>query len=169
MAFTSLSNTLIQVGKAVKKEIFQVVKDNFDDHETRLNSVEFQQAANFIFNGDISLFGFDSNNPDVYYYKAPTNFSLSDVEGQLFTKQSIVTGALSVDIQKSINTNDVNFSSCLTSDLSFNFATDPNYTSKQATIDGSNSTFITDDVLRIVITSIPEGFTGRILLRLGAS
>lgn len=169
MAFTSISSTLINVGKAVKREIFTLIKDNFDDHESRLIAVEFQQAANYIFNGDISLVGIDEYDPTVFYYKTPTALQLSDVTGQLFTKQSISSGILSFDIEKSTDTNNSNFVSCLNSDLSFNFATDAEYSSKQGDINGSTSVLNAEDILRIKFTSVPIGFNGKILIRLGAA
>lgn len=40
MAFTAITNEEIEVGKPVKKSLLRKVKDNLDDHETRINSVE---------------------------------------------------------------------------------------------------------------------------------
>ena len=40
MAFTSIPASAIEVGRAIKKSLFTTIKNNFDDHETRLNLVE---------------------------------------------------------------------------------------------------------------------------------
>ena len=39
MAFVTIPSTLIEVGKAVKKELFQTIKDNLDDHESRISGL----------------------------------------------------------------------------------------------------------------------------------
>jgi len=40
MAFTPITSAQIEIGEATKKEIFSKTKDNFDDHETRIGSLE---------------------------------------------------------------------------------------------------------------------------------
>lgn len=40
MAYNAISSLLIQAGKALKQELMSLVKDNFDDHESRLTTVE---------------------------------------------------------------------------------------------------------------------------------
>lgn len=40
MAFTPITSAQIEVGEPTKKEIFSKTKDNFDDHETRIASLE---------------------------------------------------------------------------------------------------------------------------------
>lgn len=39
MAFNPIDQADIEVGKPVKKELFQTTKDNFDDHESRITSL----------------------------------------------------------------------------------------------------------------------------------
>ena len=40
MAFITIPSSAIEVGRAIKKSLFTLIKDNFDDHESRLNLVE---------------------------------------------------------------------------------------------------------------------------------
>lgn len=40
MAFTAITSAQIGVGEPTAKELFQKVKDNFDDHESRLSAAE---------------------------------------------------------------------------------------------------------------------------------
>ena len=47
MVFTPITDPEIEIGKATKKEIFDKTQDNFDDHETRISSVEGDATATF--------------------------------------------------------------------------------------------------------------------------
>lgn len=40
MAYTAITSTEIQASKAIKQELWQKVKDNFDNHETRIGTLE---------------------------------------------------------------------------------------------------------------------------------
>lgn len=40
MAFTTIASAAIEVGKAIKKSLLTQIKDNFDDHETRIDGLE---------------------------------------------------------------------------------------------------------------------------------
>jgi hypothetical protein len=40
MAFTSLTLSLLAAGKAITQDLWTKVKDNFDDHESRISSLE---------------------------------------------------------------------------------------------------------------------------------
>lgn len=53
MAFNSINDTEIEVGKPIKKSILQKVKDNFDDHEGRLNAIQVSSGIIDIFNDNI--------------------------------------------------------------------------------------------------------------------
>lgn len=168
MAFTTIPSSIIQVGKAIKKEIFDLLKGNLDDLDSRVSSLEVSGGSVFIFNGDIDLTGFSVSRPDIYYYKAATNFSVNDFRVQLFTKDGISSGNLVIDLEKSSDTNNANFSSILTSPISFNFASDAAYSEKTALINSSLNDIVTGDVLRVEITNVPSGFYGKILMSIGA-
>jgi hypothetical protein len=168
MAFETIDVNTIKVGDPITKELLDLIKANLDDLDERLNQSETTGGAVNILNQEINLAGLPTYDPFVFYFKAPSNFTLSEVRAQIFDKGSIAFGALSLDVQKSTDTNDANFNSVLSSDLSFNFASDPSYTSKVATINSSVSNFSTGNVLRVEITSLPSNFGGKILLYIGA-
>jgi hypothetical protein len=56
----------------------------------------------------------------------------------------------------------------LTSDVSFNFATDTDYTERVGSLNASLNDITTGQILRVKITGIPSGFSGKILLSIGA-
>ena len=173
MSFLTIDPNTIKVGDPITKDLLDLIKSNFDDHELRINSLATSGGTVFIFNGDISLVGFNLSNPVIFYYKARQDFSINDFRVQLFTKQGIATGNLVFDLQKASNTNDSNFSTVLSSSLSFNFATDADYSEKAASLNPSLNDVVTGQVLRVKITNIPtnafgNNFSGNILLSIGA-
>lgn len=169
MAFVPIDINTIEVGDPITKEIMDLIKYNFDDLDTRVSSLSVSGGSIYILNGDVSLIGYSTSNPDVFYYKAKQSFSVNEFSVQLFTKQGITSGNLVLDLEKASNTNDANFSTILTSTLSFNFASDADYLSKSATIDSGANDFVSGQVLRIKITGVPTGFNGKILINIGAA
>lgn len=166
MSFVSMWTKL--VGDPLVKEYFDRIKANFDDHESRINSLATSGGTVFIFNGDVDFEDFSSLEPDIFYYKARQDFSVNDFRAQLFGKDGVVSGNLVIDLQKSVDTNDANFATILTSSLSFNFASDAAYSEKVGSIDSALNDILTDEVLRVKVTGLPTGYYGKILLSIGA-
>ncbi len=167
MAFLPIDINTIKVGDPITKDLWDLIKTNFDDHELRINSLATSGGSIHIFNGDVSLVGFKITEPDIFYYKAPQEFSINDFRVQLFSKQGITSGNLVIDLQKSTDTNDSNFSTVLVSPISFNFASASDYSQQVALIDSAENTIPTDTVLRVKITNIPTNFSGKILIKIG--
>lgn len=167
MSFTPIDVDVIKVGDPITKEILDLIKDNFDDHEDRLNASETTGGSVFIFNSAIHLANFDSTRTDVFYYKATQNFSVTDFRAQIYNKGSISSGFLTMDLQKATNTNNSNFNSILNASLSFNFATDASYLEKVASIDSSAAAVAAGEVIRIVVSGVPTGFNDKVLVVIG--
>lgn len=169
MAFVPIDIDTIEVGDPITKEIMDLIKYNLDDLDSRVSSLSVSGGSIYILNGDVSLLGYSSLKQDVFYYKAKQDFSVNEFSCQLFTKQGISSGNLVLDLEKSSDTNDVNFTSILTTTISFNFASDADYSSKSAVVDSGANSIVTGEVLRIKITGVPTGFSGKILLNIGAA
>lgn len=168
MSYSPIDPLTIKVGDPITKDLLDKINANFESHETRLNASETTGGSVFIFNGDISFANFNAADPNVFYYKAATDFSISEVRGQIFNKGSITSGSLTLDVQKSTDTNDSGFNTILTSQLTFNFASDANYSEHIASINAGVSAFTAGMVLRVKVTAVPAGFSGKILLSIGA-
>jgi hypothetical protein len=168
MAFNPIDNNTIKVGDPITKDILDLIKANFDDHESRINSLATSGGTVFIFNGDVSFINYTSTRPDIFYYTARQDFSVNDFRARLFTKNGVSSGTLSMKLEKSNDPNDANFATILTQDISFNFATDADYTQKVGSLNASLNDITTGQILRVKITGIPSGFTGKILLSIGA-
>jgi len=168
MAFLPIDTNTIKVGDPITKDLWDLIKTNFDDHELRINSLSTSGGTVFIFNGDVSFVGFNISQPNIFYYKARQDFSINDFRAQLFDKQGVSVGNLVIELEKSIDTDNANFSSILSTPISFDFATDLDYAEDVALIDSLQNSIFTDDVLRVKVTNIPSGFSGNILLSIGA-
>lgn len=168
MAFLVIDPNTIKVGDPITKELLDLVKNNFDNHEFRLNQFETTGGQVFILNSAFHLGNLNTNDPFIFYYKATQDFDLTDFRAQIFNKNGITSGTLGFDLQKSVDTNYANFNTVLTADLNFNFATDANYAEKTASFSPS-STVQVGDVLRIEVTSMPLGFKDKILIYLGGA
>lgn len=166
MAFLSLIRKI--VGDPITKEWTDRIKDNLDDLDQRINQAETTGGSVFILNSAVHLANFDELNPDIFYYKATQDFSITEFRGQLFTKQGISIGTLSFDLQKSTDTSSANFNSILSGSMNFLFGSDADYSEKNANLNNSLTTFAAGEVLRVVVTSKPTGFIGKVMLTIGA-
>jgi len=169
MAFIPIDINTIKVGDPITKEIIDLIKYDLDDLDTRVSGLSVSGGSIYILNGDVSLVSYSSLRQDIFYYKAKQDFSVNEFSVQLFTKQGITSGNLVLDIQKSSDTNDANFSTILTTPLSFNFASAADYSSLPASIDSGANDITANQVLRIKITNVPNGFNGKILINVGAA
>lgn len=168
MAFNPININTIKVGDPITRDLWVLLKNNFDDHELRINSLATSGGTVFIFNGDVSFVNYSASRPNIFYYTARQDFSVNDFRVRLFTKDGITSGNLTLRLEKSNDPNDANFATILTSDISFNFATDTDYTEKIASINAGLNDITTGQILRVKIMSIPSGFTGNILMSIGA-
>lgn len=168
MAFVSIDTNTIKVGDPITKDLLDLIKANEDNLDLRITSLATSGGTVFIFNGDVDFVGFSLTYPNIFYYKARQDFSVNDFRIQLFDKQGVTSGSLTVDLQKSVDTNDANFGTILTVKATRNFATDAAYTEGVATIDSGVNDILTGEILRVKIDSIPSGFYGKILLNIGA-
>jgi hypothetical protein len=168
MAFVAIDSNTIKVGDPITKELWDLIKSNMDNLDLRITSLATSGGTVFIFNGDVDFVGFSLSEPDIFYYKARQDFSVNDFRAQLFDKQGVTSGNLVLDLQKSIDTNDANFASILTTTINFNFASDAAYSEDVAVIDSALNDILTDEVLRVKVTGVPTGYYGKILLSIGA-
>jgi hypothetical protein len=164
MAFTSIDPNKIKVGDPITKDLLNIIKDSLDDLNTRVQDLVDAGVTTYVINGDVSFYGYDPADPSIFYYKVRNLFSISDFRVQLFSKQGISTGVLSLDLQKSPNTNDATFESILNSSLNIPFSTSLDYSQHVSSIDGDKNDLQLDEVLRVKVLSLPAGFTGKILI-----
>lgn len=161
MAFSAITTTAIQVGKALKAELFDLIRTNFNDHETRITSVEGTAAKIVVYNemivSSVQLVAVDG----IAYYRASSAFTLTDAKVGVHDISALsLSGSLSIDIQKSSSLDFTSSASVFTTEPSLNFATATSYDeSTNAAFDVGQQSISAGDFLRFDITGFPTGDT----------
>lgn len=173
MAFESIGSSVIEVGKALKKSLFNLIKDNFDDHESRLNNIELGAGkvvvANFSVVGYISHYA-ASELVDLCTFRAPSDFNLLELVITItdspngFNSVGVpvttsTSGTLELDLKKSID-GGITYSSILTTKPKIN----DGYNGAGTSSNGVGGTAVVftdvaikqDDLLRIDVTSLKD-------------
>ena len=79
MAYIAYTSEEIEVGKSIKRSLWDKLKNNFSDHETRLDNVEQNSrkvvVANFSVTGYISHYE-SPELVDILTFRAPADFNL---------------------------------------------------------------------------------------------
>ena len=155
MAYSSISSLAIAVGKAIKKELWDLIKGNFDDHESRLTAVETAGSLIPIFDETVYSATAAASLTAVLFFQAKQAMKVVRVRVQIFDKGSISSGTLEIDCKKSTSLNPAGFATILTTLPSINFATAANYDSDDAVINSSLNTLAIDQYIRIDVTALP--------------
>lgn len=98
MAFTTIPNAQIAAGEPTKQELFQLVKDNFDNHETRIANTEAFTTATIPFFFQIlnsSLVG-----DGLAHIRLPVSITVSGVK--VTVPQPGTAGTLTIDIERKV-------------------------------------------------------------------
>jgi hypothetical protein len=95
MAFTPITSAQIEVGEPTKKEIFTKTKDNFDDHETRISSLE--AGATSTVPGEF-LIQDSGLVQDEAAFSAPIPFDITITDVKLTVETAGSAGTLEVDV-----------------------------------------------------------------------
>ena len=156
MAYQSLPDILIQVGKSLKREIFKTyIKDNLDDHETRLQSLEAQAASQVVFDFPITNATSANSFTGLTAWRSPYNFTLTDCKVSIFEK-GILTGTLEVNVRKSSSTDDSAAVSVFSTRPSITYADASDFDeSNNAVLDPNNQDVSTGDYLFLDASELP--------------
>lgn len=161
MSFSSLSSALYDVGKSVTRQLFNTLKNNQDDLNARLLTIE--AAANKIefFNGRILNASKYSTLTGGIFHRVQSAIDVTDCKVAIFDKNGIASGTLEIDVQKASSGNDFSSSvSIFTTKPSLDLSVASNYTeSSNAVLSGSNKVLAEGDYLRIDVTSLPSGLS----------
>lgn len=160
MPFISIPDSLISVGKAVTRTLFRTyVKDNLDDLNSRVLSIENTQGKLVIFSEIVINASSFSTLSGLAVYRVPESYILQDCKIWIFEKGAL-TGNLEIDIKKSSSPDFTSASSVFTTEPLINIGTASNYAeSTNAVFNVSQSTVNEGDYLRFDILSMPTNGT----------
>lgn len=160
MAFTSIPDSLIQVGKAITRTLWKTyVKDNLDDLNTRAAALEASVNKIIIFDEIVlnaaglkdggTITGLD-------IYRVPNDFSLTDAKLFIFEKGAL-TGNLEMDIQKSTTPDFTTSISVFTTKPKIDYSTASDFDESSNTVfNSTNQQVVEGDYLKFNITELPS-------------
>jgi hypothetical protein len=166
MARSEILAEEIEVGDALKKELFDKIKNNDDDHETRLAQLETVAKKVEVFKQLVLNAASANTMTGLAYYKADEAFTLTSATITIFEKGSL-TGALEIDIKKSTtNLDSASFTSVFTTKPKITWASASDYAeSSNQVFDNNKIDIEVGDYLRFDVTEMPaSGILGKFIL-----
>lgn len=158
MAFTAISSTLRQVGKAVTKTLVDLISDNLDDLDTRITGLEGAAGKIIVFDEVVvnhATLNDGGTLTGLAYWRSPAAFSLTDAKIGIFTKGSL-TGNLEIDIKVASSPDFTSSVSVFTTKPKIVYSTASDYDESANTVfDNTNKVIAAGDFIRLDITEIP--------------
>lgn len=160
MSYVTIPSSSILVSKVVKKELMDLIKANLDDHETRLNALSSGSGPVVIFDQDFANVSTALDLTNIFSWKATDNCSITKGQIQIYTKDGITTGSLTLDIKKS-STLGGTYASIFTTKPTINYATASAYDSNDGVFNAGQAV-TQDEYLRFSFSSVPTGVITRV-------
>lgn len=130
-----------------------------------LAGVEVDPPSNDGAFGLIEIFNLAIDNAEIIngyaYFVAPRDLSFEEVEVELFQKNGVSSGNLTIDIQKGVNEGAM--ATIFGTKPTFNFATAADYSISNGV--QSVTTCDEGDLIRLDLNSVPSGFNGKFHVR----
>jgi len=158
MAFNALTSGEIATGKPVAGTTQTKIKDNFDDHESRLQAIEGGSATTFPpltfrVNGPYSIEGATNS-----LTKTTTNFPITFTGGRLLIDVAGSGGTTEIDIKYKRGAGA--WTSIFSTRPSVASAAGNDSISSNGVLDPSNVSLLAGDLIRVDTTSVQTGGVG---------
>lgn len=165
MPFTTIPSSAIEVGRALKKSLFTLIKDNLDDHETRLALVEAGVAGTqpliFTVNGNYDLLT-AAEKANVAKTTVSADITITDVV--LYSNEAGDAGTTEINILTTTAAGP-SYTSVFTTNPSLAFGAGDDATSSNQVLDAGNVDVDAGDIIKLVIVNsqnLPNGLMVRI-------
>ena len=157
MAFATIPASSIEVGDPITKDLFDLVKDNLDDHETRVLALESGQSRieliNCIFGNAVSASSFTG----IFDVNAPQGLVITDCYVQIYEKGSLA-GFLEIDVKVNSTPDDVGMTSIFSTLPKITYASASDYDKSTNQVFNTLQTTVAEgDNIRLDITQLPTG------------
>ena len=158
MAFSSLSDALYAVGKPIVRAIFNTLKNNQDDLDTRLSTVEGSTNKIVFYSGSIYTAGNYASVTGLIFHRVQSAIDITDVKVIAGDFTGISSGTLEIDVQKASSRDFSSSVSVLTTKPSLDLSTASNFDeSSNMVLSVGNKVLSEGDWIRIDVTSLPTG------------
>jgi hypothetical protein len=163
MSFTALTSTEITSGKPVTSTTGTKIKNNFDDHEARIQAIEGGSATTFPpiilrVNGPYGQYGAVNG-----IIKLTTNFPIVFTGVRILIDHAGSSGITQVDVK--YKSGGGAYTSMLLTQPSVSYTAGDDSISSNAVLDPAHSSLLAGDIIRLDLTSVQTGgrsFTVRI-------
>lgn len=162
MAFSPITGTEIQAGKPVTTTTQGKIKDNFDDHESRLLDLESGTAVAYppIIMKVNGPYGDLTAIPRLDFLTTMPNFNITILGVRLFIEQSGASGDTEIMLRRIQGPAYTTSDDILTAGLSVNFSDGDDFLSSNASLDPGAVDVDAGDLIRLDITSVQPGGVG---------
>jgi hypothetical protein len=156
MAYNPILSAAISIGSAIKKELWDFVQGNFNDHETRINSIESSTPKIPVIKFYVLNASSFSTATGLFYWESNDTFTITNAYVQIFEKGSLA-GTFEVDIKKSTtNLDSPAFSTIFTTKPSVAFASVSDYAkSTNQVLDPTKISIVPGNYIRFDLTQMP--------------
>lgn len=165
--FQTISSTLYEVGRAIRKELFSKIVGNLDDLNSRATILEAGASKVVIWDDRVVLPVNSASFTGLDLWKSPSAFNLLDAKVAIQTVAGI-TGILEMDVLKSPDLDPANFNSVFTTKPSIDYSGASDYDeSTNAVFDITQQSVAQGDWLRLDISQIPSNINGFAVFLIG--
>jgi hypothetical protein len=167
MSYTAITTGEIASGEPVKADTQTKIKDNFEDHESRIQTIETGAGTTyppmtFRINGPYGLYS--SGSPFTDITRTTTNFNITITGVRVLIDTAGSSGTTEVDVLFKRGAG--SWTSILTTKPSAGYASGNNYASTNGVVNATYADLLAGDLIRLDITSVQagaaSGFTVRI-------
>lgn len=167
MAFVAIDPASIEVGDALKAELFTKIKSNEDDLNTRLNNIEASASKIELFEFFVQNATSANSFTGIYYLPIKDTMTITNAYVTIFEKGSL-SGALEIDIKKSTDgtMDEFSFFSVFSTKPKITYASASDYDkSTNQVFSPGEIDLVPGDYLRLDVTELPtNGVVGKFLV-----
>jgi hypothetical protein len=156
MAYIPIDLSTIKVGDPIKKELLDLVRNNFEDHESRIQIIAGGSGKIALINEDAYVLANASGLlTGCFYVEVIQACIITEGSIQLFAKANATSGTLTVDVKKNTTTNPSGFNSVFSTPPTLNLAVVADYSKNAGIINPAAQALAVGDILRVDITALP--------------
>lgn len=152
MAYTPISLTDIEVGKPVKKELFETIRSNQESFNTDIEALKqtsIIDVFNVKFGGNIDQYSFAEISERIPVFRAPVSATIVSFKSTLLTAST--SGTLELDLEKSTDEG-VTWSSLLDNPVTISATTVGSVSGIVDWVSVAAQSFNQGDLLRLSVT-----------------
>lgn len=157
MAYSPIDLSTIKVGDPIKKELLDKIRNNFQDHEERIQIIAGGSGKISLINEDAYVLSNASGQlTGCFFVEVIQACIITEGSIQLFAKGSATSGSLTVDVKKNTTTNPSGFNTIFSTPPTLNMAVAADYSKNAGIVNPAAQALAVGDILRVDILGLPS-------------